>query len=97
MKAEEGKLGRVFVIRLEDGDKIPDCLESFAEQQHIKAGHVILVGGVGSGQVVSGPRKSNQMPPDAMLLPVDGVHEVMGVGVIAPTNRVNPFCIYTVH
>ena len=90
MKATEGKLGRVFVIRLEDGDKIPDCIESFAEEKGISAGQVILVGGVGSGQVVSGPRYSDQMPPDAILLPVDGVHEVMGVGVLAPEEDGKP-------
>jgi predicted DNA-binding protein with PD1-like motif len=90
LRASEGKLGRVFVIRLEDGDKIPDCIESFAEDSGICAGHVILVGGVGGGQVVSGPRHSDQMPPDAMLLPVDGVHEVMGVGVLAPDEKGKP-------
>ncbi|KDR94128.1 hypothetical protein SAMN02745945_00812 [Peptoclostridium litorale DSM 5388] len=30
MKATEGKLGRVFVIRLEEGDILPDCIEEFA-------------------------------------------------------------------
>ena len=90
MKATEGKLGRVFVIRLEDGDKIPDCIESFAEENGISGGHVILVGGIGSGQVVSGPRYSDRMPPDAMLLPVDGAHEVMGVGVLAPEENGKP-------
>lgn len=90
MKATEGKLGRVFVIRLEDGDKIPDCIESFAEDNGISCGHVIMVGGVGSGQVVSGPRYSDRMPPDAMLLPVDGAHEVMGVGVLAPKENGQP-------
>lgn len=90
MKATEGKLGRVFIIRLEDGDKIPDCIESFAADKGVSTGHAILVGGVGSGQVVSGPRYSGQMPPDAMLLPVDGVHEVMGVGVLAPDEKNKP-------
>ena len=84
MKATEGKLGRVFVLRLEDGDKIPDCIERFAEEKGISAGQVILVGGIGGGQVVVGPRYSDRMPPDPMLLPVDGAHEVVGVGVLAP-------------
>ena len=26
MKASEGHIGRVFVLRLEDGDVIPDCI-----------------------------------------------------------------------
>ena len=84
MKASEGKIGRVFVIRLEDGDVIPGCIEQFAEERGISHGHVILVGGIGGGEVVVGPRNSEEMPPQPMLLPVDGAHEVAGVGIIAP-------------
>jgi len=91
MKSTEGKLGRVFILRLEDGDKIPDCIESFAEENHISAGQVILVGGIGSGQVVTGPRYSDRMPPDPLFLPVDGAHEVMGAGVLAPGPDGKPF------
>ena len=84
MQAAEGKMGRVFVIRLEEGDLLPASIEKFAEEKKIKNGFVLLVGGIGSGQVVVGPRVSDQMPPDAMLLPIDGAHEVAGVGVLAP-------------
>ena len=84
MKASEGRLGRVFVIRLEDGDVLPDCIEKFAEKNGVSIGHVILVGGIGEGQIVVGPRDSQKMPPQPMLLPIDGAHEVAGVGVLAP-------------
>jgi predicted DNA-binding protein with PD1-like motif len=84
MKTCEGRLGRVFVIRLEDGDVLPECIERFAEQNGVSAGHVILVGGIGRGEVVVGPRRSEERPPEPMLLPVDGAHEVAGVGVLAP-------------
>jgi predicted DNA-binding protein with PD1-like motif len=84
MKTCEGRLGRVFVIRLEQGDVLPQCIEQFAERNGISVGHVILVGGIGSGEVVVGPRHSEERPPEPMLLPVDGAHEVAGVGVIAP-------------
>jgi predicted DNA-binding protein with PD1-like motif len=90
MKATEGKIGRVFVIRLEDGDVIPECIEKFAKKNKVTMGHVILVGGIGGGQIVVGPRRSEQMPPEPMLLPVDGAHEVAGVGVIAPDEKGNP-------
>ncbi len=84
MKACEGYIGRVFVIRLEDGDVVPTCLERFAEEKGISVGHVILIGGIGGGEVVVGPRDSESRPPQPMLLPVDGAHEVVGVGIIAP-------------
>ncbi len=84
MIASEGRLGRGFVIRLEDGDVVPECIERFAAEKGVTTGHVILVGGIGGGQVVVGPRKSDERPVEPMLLPVDGAHEVAGVGVLAP-------------
>jgi len=83
MKACEGKVGRVFIIRLEDGDVVPGCIERFAEENGVSAGQVILVGGIGGGRVVVGPEHSDEMPPQPMLLPVDGAHEVLAVGVLA--------------
>ena len=90
MKTSEGHIGRVFVVRLEDGDVVPACLERFAAEKSIKVGHVILIGGIGSGEVVVGPRDSEEMPPEPMLLPVDGAHEVVGVGIIAPDEDGKP-------
>jgi predicted DNA-binding protein with PD1-like motif len=90
MKSSEGKTGRVFVIRLEHGDKLPDCLERFAKEKGITHGQAILVGGIGDGNVVVGPRKSEERPPEPMLLPLDGAHEVVALGVIAPDEKGNP-------
>ena len=90
MKTCEGHLGRVFVIRLEDGDVLPECIERFAEKKGISVGHVILVGGIGSGEIVVGPKNSEERPPQPVLLPVDGVHEVAGVGIIAPDEDGKP-------
>ncbi len=84
MKASEGRMGRVFMVRLEDGDVVPECIERFAAEKGIVTGQVILIGGIGGGEVVVGPRRSDVRPPEPMLLPVDGAHEVAGVGVIAP-------------
>ncbi len=90
MKVSEGRLGRVFVIRLEDGDVIPACIENFAEENGVSVGQVIMVGGIGGGQVVVGPRRTDEMPPEPMLIPLDGAHEVVGVGVIAPDVKGKP-------
>ena len=90
MKACEGQIGRTFVIRLEDGDVVPECIERFAEEKGVSVGQAILVGGVGSGDVVVGPRSSKEMPPEPVLLPVDGTHEVLGVGVLAPNGDGKP-------
>jgi predicted DNA-binding protein with PD1-like motif len=84
MKACQGRIGRVFVIRLEDGDVVPECIERFAEENGVSVGQAILAGGIGSGDVVVSPRRSEEKRPEPMLLPIDGAHEVVGVGVLAP-------------
>ena len=90
MKATEGHIGRVFVLRLDDGDVVPDCIERFAAEKAISVGQVVLVGGIGGGQVVVGPEDSKEMPPRPVLLPVEGAHEVVGVGIIAPDKDGRP-------
>jgi len=90
MKYGEGKIGRVFVIRLEDGDEIPGCIEKFAAAHKIVVGQVILVGGIASGEVVSGPRRNTDLPIDPMLVSIVGVHEVVGIGVLAPDSKGKP-------
>ena len=90
MRACEGQIGRVFVIRLEDGDMVPECIERFAEEKGVFVGQAILVGGIGGGDVVVGPRCSEERPPEPMLLPIDGAHEVVGVGVLAPDEEGKP-------
>lgn len=90
MKASCGQIGRVFIIRLEDGDIIPGSIENFAAENGIVTGQVILLGGIGGGEVVVGPRNSQAKPPDPMFLPVDGAHEVLAVGLLAPNQSGRP-------
>ncbi|EEG77059.1 PPC domain-containing DNA-binding protein [Dethiobacter alkaliphilus] len=90
MKATEGKIGRVFVIRLEEGDVVPGCIENFAAENNIKVGFVNIIGGIGSGEVVTGPRRTYEMPPSPMVLPVDGAHEITGTGVLVPGDDGRP-------
>ena len=90
MKVTEGRIGRVFVIRLEDGDVIPKCVEHFARDREVLHGHVVMVGGIDKGQIIVGPKDSDERPPDPMSLPLDGAHEVVGVGVLAPSENGYP-------
>lgn len=90
MQAAEGRIGRIFVLRIEHNDVVPECIERFAEEKGISVAHVIMIGGVWNGQVVVGPRDSEQMPPEPMALPLEGAHEIAGVGVIALNDQNKP-------
>lgn len=84
MKVAEGRLGRVFVLRLEDGDRLPDCLERFAAEKGVRQGFCSLIGGIGGGTIVVGPADGAVMPPKAMLERLIGVHEAAAVGTLFP-------------
>lgn len=43
MKASEGRMGRVFVLRLEAGDDGPDAVEKFCLENGVRAGQVFLL------------------------------------------------------
>ncbi len=90
MKSTEGRMGRVFILRLEEGDTIPHCIEQFAAEKDILSAQVQLLGGIDKGDVVVGPRKTDEMPPEKMIIPVDGAHEVIALGLIAPDEAGKP-------
>jgi predicted DNA-binding protein with PD1-like motif len=83
MHYTEGKLGRTFIIRLHDGDHLPDVLETFAVERKVSSGLCFFLGGVKErGKVVVGPRDGKEIPPNPVVKLLDGVHEVCGVGTI---------------
>jgi len=84
MKTAEGRIGRVFVIRLEEGDELPGCIESFAAEKGVKVGYAMMVGGISQGEIVVGPRETKALPPDPMKKAVTEAHEASAVGIIAP-------------
>jgi predicted DNA-binding protein with PD1-like motif len=90
MKAEQCKPGRVFVLRLEDGDKIPDCIETFAREQGILRGTVTLVGGIGGGKIVVGPEGDTSGDVVPMLHTLEGIHEAAAVGTLFPDEQGQP-------
>jgi predicted DNA-binding protein with PD1-like motif len=83
MEFTEAKIGRVFVLRLHDGDRLPDIIERFASEHKVSGALCFLVGDVKEGgRVVVGPKNGDVFPPEPMLALLRGVHEVVGVGTI---------------
>ncbi|MBI5519759.1 MAG: DNA-binding protein [Desulfovibrio sp.] len=90
MKFSEGRMGRVFVLRLEDGDRLPECIEAFAAEKGVAQAFCALVGGVGSGRIVVGPQDGAAMPPVPMLTELVGAHEAAAVGTLFPDEAGRP-------
>ena len=52
MKYSEAKQGRIFIIRLEDGEILHETIEAFAAAKKIRAAALIVLGGADSGPAV---------------------------------------------
>jgi predicted DNA-binding protein with PD1-like motif len=91
MKYSQAKQGRIYVIRLEDGDIIHEVIEDFARNQSIAAAALIVLGCADEGStLVVGPEEGRASPVAPMAHILDNVHEVAGVGTIFPDDEGNP-------
>lgn len=83
MKYTEAKQGRVFVIRLEDGDIVHEVLEQFTIDHEIEAASLIIVGGAdATSKLVVGPEEDRELPLNPMKIELTNAHEVTGTGTI---------------
>ena len=91
MQYQEGSIGRVFALRLEEGDRLPDTLEAFAREQNIEAAMVIYVGGAKDGsRLVVGPDASRPEAIIPLVYSLTGIQEVLGVGTLFPNDQGEP-------
>jgi predicted DNA-binding protein with PD1-like motif len=83
MRFTEAKMGRVFVLRLHDGDRLPDVLETFAAEKKVSTALCFFLGGAKeNSRVVVGPKDNYTLPPEPMVTLLEGIHEACGVGTI---------------
>ncbi len=91
MKFSEVTTGRVFVIRLEDGEIIHEKVEEFARKKHIKCASLSALGGIDKDSIlITGPeqgRAEKIIPTETIL---DDVYEITGTGTIFPDIDNNP-------
>jgi predicted DNA-binding protein with PD1-like motif len=91
MKFSESSAGRVFIIRLEDGDILHESIERFAREKNISAASLIALGGADSGSVlVTGPEEGRSDPIVPVETVLREVYEITGTGTIFPDSAGNP-------
>ena len=85
MKYAQAAQGRVFILKLEDGEILHEVVERFAAERGIKAAALLLVGGArGGSRLVVGPADGDARPVSLLNLMLDDVHEIAGVGTLFP-------------
>ena len=91
MKYSEARQGRIFVIRLEDGDILHEAIEGFALEKGIKAASRIAVGGADKGSsLIVGPKDGRAEKIVPMPHVLDDVHEISGTGTLFPDDEGRP-------
>ncbi len=81
MKYKQGSFGRVFVVKFEDNDDLLGNLKKIAAKEKIRAGTIMLLGGLRSTGVVTGPKEA-VIPPDPLWVNVNDGREVIGFGTL---------------
>lgn len=91
MNYSEGRMGRVFVLRLEDGEVLNDTLAQFAADHGIARALTFYVGGSADGsQVVVGPDTGPAQGIVPLIYTLAGPHEVLALGTIFPNEAGHP-------
>jgi predicted DNA-binding protein with PD1-like motif len=83
MQYTEGQIGRVFVVRIDDGEDMLISLCQFINDKSIQAGTILFLGALMNGRMVTGPEEP-VIPPVPHFVMFEGGWEVFGVGTIYP-------------
>ena len=91
MRYSQAKQGRIFIVRLEDGDIVHEEIEKFSREKFIKAAALIILGGADKGsKLIVGPEHGRREPIIPMEHILDNVHEIAGTGTIFPDEKGKP-------
>lgn len=91
MKYTQAQWGRVFILRLEQGDILHETIETFARDHSINAAAVIVVGGADTkSTLVVGPDNGRARPIVPLMQTLAAEHEIAGVGTVFPDTQGHP-------
>jgi hypothetical protein len=82
MQYTEGQLGRVFVVRIDNGEDMLVSLRQFIDDKAIRAGSILFLGALMNGRMVTGPEEP-VIPPVPHFVMFEGGWEVFGLGTIS--------------
>ena len=96
MKYTEARPGRIFILRLEDGETVHEEIEKFSREHSIRAASVMIIGGADKdSRLITGPARGREYPIVPMEHILKDVHESAGVGTLFPMKMVSRYFICT--
>jgi len=82
MKYSEGSIRRVFAVTFEHGDLLIESLKEIIVKHGIRNGYIFMLGALGGGRLVMGP-KTLELPTEPMWGEFGDGREIIGIGSIA--------------
>jgi len=91
MQYSEGTIGRIFALKLEAGERLPDAVTDFAGAHAVRNAMVIFVGGAdATSRLVVGPEKDMGDAIIPIIHRLGGIHEAMALGTLFPDENGRP-------
>jgi predicted DNA-binding protein with PD1-like motif len=91
MKYSQGSIGRIFILRMEDGDVLNDALEAFAAEHEMRRGLAFYLGGSAEGsRVVVGPDATRTDAVIPLIHTLTGPREAFAIGTVFPDEEGRP-------
>ena len=81
MQYREGRTGRVFLLKVEDGDDLLAELKDIVVREDVRVAVMFLLGGVGGAAVVVGPKRK-EIPPEPQWRSFGDGRELLGIGTV---------------
>ncbi len=86
MQYSEGSLGRVFVLRADDGEDLIAALQKFVREKKVESCMALFIGAIRDGRMVTGPEEP-VVPPVPHFEPFNDAWEVFGMATIYPSDE----------
>jgi len=81
MDYRKGLIGRIFAVRIDHGEDVLGELSGLAVKEEIRSAFFIMLGAMGSADLVTGP-KEKVVPPSVVWSKFDDAREILGAGDI---------------
>ncbi|HNX09586.1 MAG TPA: DNA-binding protein [Methanothrix sp.] len=86
MQYSEGRIGRVFVLRMDHGEDLIESLQKFLKEKNINSCMALFLGALLDGRAVTGP-KEPVVPPTPNYEAYDSAWEVFGMATVYPSKE----------
>lgn len=81
VRYSQGSVGRIFLLKFDDKDDLLAGLKQVAVAEQIRAGVVLLLGGIRAAGVVTGPKEPS-VPPEPVWMTFSDGRELLGAGTL---------------